>query len=264
MKLVADTHVHIYPCQDTGRAFSVLSQNLMRLSGDAVFRLAFLTERAECHLFDDLRSGRVTPPLGFEIGKTGDEAALWVLRDGKRDFLLFAGRQIVTRERLEVLCLAAACNIPDGQPTAEVVKQVQASGGLPVIAWSPGKWFFRRGAIVKQMIDIHHPGALALGDTTLRPTMWPTPGLMNYGRELSHRVIAGTDALPVAGEERLLATYGSILDMPFDPEHPARSFVQAFTNGDVVTRTVGRRSGAIDVIKRLRSYRRRDTQPATS
>lgn len=256
VKLIADTHVHVYPCYDTGRAFSALGQNLMRLSGDASFRLAFLTERAECHLFDDLKSGRVTPPLGFDIAKTGDEAALWILRDGKRDFLLLAGRQIATRERLEVLCLAAQCNVPDGQSASEAVRQVQAAGGLPVVAWSPGKWFFRRGAIVKQLIDIQHPGAIALGDTTLRPTLWATPGLMTYGRELGHRVIAGTDALPVAGEERLLASYGTEFDMPFDPEHPARSFVRAFTEGDVAAKLIGRRSSAVEVFKRLRSYRK--------
>lgn len=262
MKLVADTHVHIYPCHDTGRAFSVLGQNLMRLSGDAAFRLAFLTERSECHLFDDLRSGRVTPPLGFEIAKTGDDAALWVLREGKRDFLLLAGRQIATKERLEVLCLAAASDIADGLSVDEAVNRSHAAGGLPVIAWSPGKWFFRRGDLVKHIMDLHHPGSIALGDTTLRPTVWPTPGLMKYGRALGHRVIAGTDALPVAGEEKLLATYGTMFDMPFDPERPATSFVKAFAEGDVVTKVLGRRSSAVDVFKRLKRFR--DAKMATT
>jgi hypothetical protein len=247
MKLIADMHTHIYSCHDTGRAFSALGQNLQRLMPDAAFRLAFLTERAECHVFDGLKSGRITPPLGYETGKTDDDAALWILREGKRDLLLLAGRQVATRERLEVLCLAAACSIPDGLPIAEVIRQIHQAGGLPVLAWSPGKWLFRRGCIVKQMLDLHHAGDLVLGDTTLRPSLWPTPGLMKYGRELGHRTIAGTDALPLAGEERLLGTYGTLLDMPFDPEHPARSFVKSFHDGDVNTRMVGHRSSVKEV-----------------
>jgi hypothetical protein len=93
----------------------------------------------------------------------------------------------------------------------------------------------------------------------LRPTLWATPSLMKYGRELGHRVLAGTDALPVPGEERLLATYGTVLDMPFDPEHPARSFLRAFRDGDVATKWIGERSRIVEVVRRLQRYRQRDT-----
>ncbi|RIK99935.1 MAG: hypothetical protein DCC75_14230 [Proteobacteria bacterium] len=111
--------------------------------------------------------------------------------------------------------------LPDGLPASEIIERIIIAKGVPVLCWSPGKWTFRRAKVVESMLNRFKPGELFLGDTTLRPSFALTPGTFRKFKE--HRILAGSDPLPLSGEERMLGRYFSLLESPFDTERPGES-----------------------------------------
>lgn len=242
MWIVADTHVHLYPVHDVDRWLDAAFQNLKMAR--AAERVVCLTERFDCHAFRD------NIFRGDRIG----ESALRVERAGEPLFVL-AGRQVVTSERLEVLAIGADAEIPDGRPLSEALARVREAGGVPVLAWAPGKWFFQRGKIIAGVLEREPPGSLLIGDSSLRPTLWPDPDLMSYGHARGFKIVAGSDPLPIAGDEALVGTYGSAWDASFDPARPGASIRAALLDPVVVCHTRGRRGAVMDVVRRLRRHR---------
>ena len=206
MTVIADTHVHIYPFHDRTALIDGAFRRLAALAPAAGARALCLTERHDCHAFRELPGDRVET-----------NAVTW--GDGR----IFAGRQIVTRERLEVLALTIEADIPDGQPIADVLPRIRELGGVPVLSWAPGKWFFKRGDVMRNLIKNSTPGDFLLGDTSLRPTVWPEPCLMCSARKKGFSIVAGSDPLPVPGEEKYAGTYATIIEGNFDAAKPVSS-----------------------------------------
>jgi hypothetical protein len=248
-RLVADGHVHLYPFYDLARAAASLRENLARLGAPGT-PAGFLAERHDCHLFRDLAEGRVAIP-GAACRPAG-RGALAFGDGASPGLLLFAGRQVVTAERLEVLVLTADLAIDDGLPAAEVIRRARDAGAVPVLAWAPGKWFFARGAVVRRLLDTFAAGELLLGDTTLRPTVWPEPRLMRVGRRLGFGILAGSDPLPFAGEEGVLGRYATALEGEFDVADPVPGVRRALASTGGVGVALGRRSGPAEALRRLR------------
>jgi len=251
MIVVADTHLHLYPCYDSAAFFDRLRRNLLGYRADA--RAALLAERFDCDAFGELEAGRLRTGSA-SVRETGESGALLVRWNGDGVFL-FAGRQIVTAERIEVLAAVTASRIADGAPAAETVQAVIDGGGVPIVSWAPGKWFGRRGAIVAALLDRFSPGQLLLGDSTLRPTVWPTPRLMRAARRRGFPVVAGSDPLPFRGEERFAGAYASRIEGAFDPNRPVSSMRQLLRAG-AVGAVLGRRCGPLEVLGRLRRHKR--------
>lgn len=227
MLIAADTHAHLYPCHGTGAALGHLLRNLRRHAGDrsdTVF-VGCLVERSDCHAFRSLRDARLAAD-GFEPWKARGPAAIEALHQGGgASLILLAGRQIITSERLEVLALVTEDEFPDGLPAEEAIRRVAAGGGIPVLPWSPGKWFGARGRVVRSLFERFGPAGILAGDTTLRPLGWGEPGLMRRAREDGHRVVAGSDPLPFRGEERRWGQYATLMESrAWDASRPADSF----------------------------------------
>lgn len=224
--LFADTHLHLYPAYDLPRALAALATNLVRGAArtGAPVAAGFFAERRGCRLFSALRAGELRPAHGIFTVRAGAEPGAALLVGGGRTVAhLFDGRQIVTAERIEILALASSAEIPDGLPAGRVVEAILAAGGVPVVGWSPGKWWFGRGGVIRELLRGRQPGELLIGDTALRPTLTREPALMRLARRSGFSVIAGTDALPCAGEEDLLGSYGSLLEGDFDDARPLAS-----------------------------------------
>jgi hypothetical protein len=137
---------------------------------------------------------------------------------------------------------------------ADAVQAVDGAGGVPVLNWAPGKWWFGRGQTVGRLLRESSPDRFFLGDTALRPAVWPLPHLMREGARLGFTRIAGSDPLPLPDEERVLGQYGFVLDGEFadgDPLASASSALRAGRRGLVCR---GRRRGPIDVALRLRAH----------
>lgn len=273
MLIVADTHVHLYPTYDLARAFDAAFENLGRLvsevcpggqGSEAVVKVVCLTERRDCHLFRDLNTGAITLNPRFSLHHHGDEVIM-VSRDGGEELLLLvAGRQIVTRERLEVLALTTDAEIPDGLPIDEVIERIRAVGGIPVLTWAAGKWLFGRGRIVRRVLKSVAKGGLLVGDSSLRPAGWREPSLMRFARKRGMRVVAGTDPLPMVGEEVVIGTYGVAGESDFNWRDPIGS-VRSMLLSSPSMRTVGGRGDLKTVWRRLAELRRnkKKTEPST-
>lgn len=220
-RVVADTHVHLYPCYDLDLALSSLAFNLGRTAAGA--HAAFLAERRDCRAFAALREGAAGPlPRDAGVRPHPDPGAVVLTPAGAPPVYLFAGRQLVTAERVEVLALLLPDAPPEGLAAGRTVEAVLAAGGVPVLGWSPGKWSFGRGRLVRDLLA-RFGSSLLLGDTALRPASGPEPPLMREARRRGVGVLAGTDPLPFPGEERLLGSYASVFAGTLDPERPVDS-----------------------------------------
>jgi hypothetical protein len=270
VKIIADTHVHLYPCYNLKTALDQLVQQLQSHDPTAV-PVAFLTEVRGCDFYSQLKNNSVdTAPYVITPCPTEDALvitnptpdtrhppALRSLGEAGTPSYVFPGQQIVTAERIEILSLTARVDIQDAQPASVVIEKVLAAGGIPVVSWAPGKWFFERGRIVRDLVEHAEPGSLLLGDTTLRPLVWPEPSLMRLGRSRKLTVVAGSDPLPFQGEESFMGSYGSFLNGDFDPDHPVSSIRRILGSLDGVTGTAGTRCGLFSVMNRLIRHHRR-------
>lgn len=257
MPVAADTHVHIYPNHDLRVFFESGFRNLSGLvPADKIADTALvccLTEGRGHHAFRDLAAGRLALPEGYTCTPGPDPAALRVEHDG-RALHLVAGRQVVTRERLEVLALTVDADLPDDGPVGATLAAARDAGAVPVLSWSPGKWFGGRGRTIREILDQATPGGLLLGDTTLRPTCWPEPLLMKHGRSRGIAILAGSDPLPQLGEESYVGTYGIVAQVPFDAGKPASS-LRDLLRSDKALELRGRRCGPLEMVRRWNRHR---------
>ncbi len=250
MRIVLDAHLHLYPSHDPRRLVDALAANLRRLGGDV--HAACFAERTDCHAFSDLREGRLTVP-GWTVTPVGAGAAAALRLSaaaGGPPLWLFPGRQVATRERLEVLALFGDSAPADGRPAAETLAAVSASPALAVLNWAPGKWWFGRGRIVAGLARTAPAGTVWLGDTTLRPHGWPLPPLMRWQRRHGRGVLAGTDPLPLPGEEALAGSYACVVDGAFDPAAPAASLRALLRANPAAVASIGRRSSVLAMLRR--------------
>lgn len=209
--ILLDAHVHVYPFYDLARFLDAAVAH-MPLPDPASHRVLALAERHDCHFFADLLSGAVSLPAPWHIAESSP-AAIRLAR-GDDSLWLLPGRQIVPRERIELCALGADAPIPDGLTADETFDAIVAAHALPVLNWAPGKWLFKRARVISHLLT-RRP--LALCETSLRPLGWPTPLAIRRARRLGLPVLAGSDPLPVPGEEPLVATCHALLDTPLAP-----------------------------------------------
>ena len=253
MELLADTHVHIYPNHD---AAALIRGAAERLQGavrhvDAKIVL-FLTEGHAYHFFERLLQGTHGLPASWAVTPCAEREAVQIRWSEGADVWIVAGRQIVTAERVEILALTLGDPCEDGRPAAEVVSAVNECGAVPVLAWAPGKWMFRRARVVRDLVQQFGPDRLRLGDTSLRPVGWPEPRFM---REPGWKnVLAGSDPLPIVGEEAQAGGYGVRLVGEFDGNNPVTSLRRLLRSPETVIERIGSRNSPWQMARRLRSH----------
>lgn len=243
LEVIADTHVHIYPVHDAAMLIAGARERLIRHASTPFAMTAlFLTEGQSFDFFATLHANR-----DFETGP--EREAMLFNRTGQSIWII-AGRQIVARERVEILSLACAEKISDGLPANEVIRRVCAAGGVPVLAWAPGKWMFKRAEVVRRLLDEFGPEELLLGDSSLRATGWPEPRLMKM-----RKTLAGSDPLPFAGEEEQAGRYGIRMQFDFDESRPVSSLRAALLNPQIPIERVGSRNTPWSMVDRMIKHR---------
>lgn len=247
MSFVCDFHVHLYPCYELDSAFSSAHRNLSSFGAET--RAICLTERFDCHFFKRLTDRDPTLKLGhWNVETTADTSCLRLTK-GEQELFVFAGRQIAASERIELLTLFADTDISDRIPFERARKLAVAQGALPVLNWALGKWMFARKAIVEDILKSVSPSEFAICDTSLRPTLWPEPKLMQLAQKRGIPLLVGSDPLPFAGEEELIGTYALKSVLHFDPAEPLASIRRIFQNGSEL-QIVGTRSGTASTVRR--------------
>lgn len=241
---LVDAHVHFHTCYDPQTFLDGALRNFQRNLQGTAAELAqpwtgflLLAESAGAHWFRRWSNGLKTGGWRFE--STSEAESLLAVNGAGERLILVAGRQIVARERLEVLALGKDLEMLDGLPLCEVLERVRASGALPVLPWGFGKWWGRRGAVVAETLE-QGGGELFLGDNGGRLGL--EPALFRRARKLGIRLLPGSDPLPFARHARLAGSYGFVLPHAVDLERPAEILLRRIRESGQ-PRAFGRRAG---------------------
>jgi len=258
--LLADFHLHIYRTHQRELLIRALFANLTRLtnqipaSSPPPILAAFLADRRRSSLFRDWRRGLIRV-LGCSA-RPADDLTLRLETPNGQILFLFAGRQITTREGLELLTLVSDNDIPDALLFPKAVEMALRDPGIPVIPWAPGKWLGTRASLVRQGLETLRSRHVLIADPAIRPAGLPDPPLFRQARRLDIPIVAGSDIYPFPGEEPLAGTYATLIEGTFDAEHPAdsiRSLLQQRPLPHV--RRIGRRSSFPAAIRRWLTHR---------
>ncbi|MCU0645012.1 MAG: hypothetical protein MUC94_12220 [bacterium] len=253
--LAIDGHVHLYPVYDLKNAVESGVRNLTDQSkkiNSKVTPVWLLVERSDANFFNQIyQSPNQYENDGVKFKKGNDGLTIVVEKNKKPILYMFAGRQLVTKEGLEVLSLVSNLNIPDRQKSIdEVIQAVIDSGGIPTLNWAPGKWFFGRGKVIAQQIQKKSINEIFIGETTLRNTLWPEPKLIKQARKKGFPVIAGSDPLPFKGEEKGIGSFGFTIEGEFDPEQPAQSLQNLMKSNGKDVQIIGKRNDVFTFARR--------------
>jgi hypothetical protein len=254
--VVVDTHAHLYPCARLDRFLESARQHLSYLASHAATRATHpsdpcahvlcLTERASETAFAQLADGRLEA-TGWRLRRCAEPAALRLRAEDSFELTFVAGRQVATRERLEALALGLDMPLPDGLALSEALSRIREARGIAVLPWSPGKWLGHRGHVVRDLLLSAKPGEMLLGDSALRPQPGIEPRLHALGRRRGIALVAGSDPLPLPGEERHIGRYATVVDVPFSPETPIASLRTALCAAQSPLATHGTRRSWLSV-----------------
>lgn len=246
--ILVDAHVHLHDCYVPGRFLDHAAGNFERAATEHGWEPSpgalLLTESAGTDWFGRLAqvaAGRADLPLGtWRLEATDDPAALRA-RTEERELLVIAGRQVVTKERLEVLLLGTRAFLGDGQPIRDILAEGERAGALRVIPWGAGKWLSGRGRLLDELLrSAPADSGLFLGDSSGRPFFWGTPRHFTAAAERGIRLLPGTDPLPFPAEVRRPGSYGFRLDSPGDLGRPAQAILAALRRPDARLTPYGR------------------------
>ncbi len=233
--IIVDSHVHIYDCFDLDVLLNGALKNFKQVAGEhqttqPLTYILLLTEgEKEGWWTSVLERTESTGSRQCVLSKqwsclySEQTKSLTAFRkDAPQEQLnIVGGRQIITREKIEVLALFCNKNINQGIDLAETVKSVEKSGGIPVLPWGVGKWIGKRGKIIKQYIADYSGNNLFLGDNGGRPQFWSAPHLFDDAIKKGIHVLPGTDPLPIPSEANRIGSFGFYLNnVPPDNEAP--------------------------------------------
>ena len=135
---------------------------------------------------------------------------------------VISGRQIVTSEHIEVLALLTCGQFEDGRPLEETLEAVHSIGALAVLPWGVGKWFGRRGRLVRRTLTRHTVSRPVLaGDNGGRPWCWPRPRIFATAESSGATVLPGTDPLPLPDQASRVGSFGLAFVGRLPAEFPA-------------------------------------------
>ncbi len=209
--IIIDAHVHIHDCFNLTNFLNSAYQNckaeVCRLGKDGQFMgVLFLTETARDHWFQRLASYNDKmevssgSPCAWRFHRTNESNSLLAQSASGGELVLIAGRQIVTKENLEVLALATDSIFKEGIPIENAIEIIRDRGAIPVIPWGFGKWWGKRGKVLSEVLRSHEGTHFFLGDTSYRPEFLPYPTHFKQAKKLGMKILSGSDPLPFASE----------------------------------------------------------------
>jgi hypothetical protein len=254
---MVDGHVHIYDCYDLNQFFDEAINNLGLIfrenyPNETQFqRILLLTESRDNDFFTRFRKEpTLSPNSQYQFQRTKEEASLLLTKKDKPLCYLVQGRQIVTKEKLEILSIASSKKIDDGHAIEKGLGEIRDNKDMALLAWGFGKWSFRRGKTIANILDANKYPYLMLCDNSSRPTFSITPPQFKRAKGKGIPIIAGSDPLPFKGEEFKVGTYGFSVKGNFDPYKPAKSLIDLLISKNLTVDIFGRRDSVFKFFKR--------------
>lgn len=212
--LFVDTHVHIYPNYKLDIFFNKALANFEAISNklniddSSIHKLLCLTERFDSNYFESFRNDtKILSKIGLKLDIQSDDRCIKLTNQNGQSLFLLKGYQIVTLEGLEILSLITHSRLCDRLPIRQVISEIKEINGVAVLPWSPGKWYGKRGQIVRALLEEINPSDLHIGDISIRPKSIPDNSILNIAKDKKFKILVGSDPLPTDGEERQVARY---------------------------------------------------------
>ncbi|MEN8154179.1 MAG: hypothetical protein ABFR75_09150 [Acidobacteriota bacterium] len=256
-KILIDGHVHLYDNFDIDTFVDSITKNFKKYTDvenhefSAAVKMIFLTEARENEYFSRIENNSL-PFRNKDIHaeKTGEKGSILLKQNGSSLFYIIKGRQIITKENIEILSIGPGSKIKDGLPAAEVIEILRERDELAILAWGVGKWFSKRGKIVKGLMKTHKFPNLLIGDNSARPSIWLKPLIYKEGEKLGIPVISGSDPLPLPGEEKKGGSYFFTINGKFDSEKPFLSIKKILKLEIKELKLSGKRDSLFSFLKR--------------
>ncbi|MCF6325014.1 MAG: hypothetical protein L3J89_11955 [Gammaproteobacteria bacterium] len=257
--VLVDAHVHFQDCFNMAQFFHSAHKNFQqaadKLDGEYT-ALIILTEVSGVHYFRQLKEMCAKAELiqddvygNWSFRATLEDCSLEVVGDKGASLIVVAGRQIVTKEKLEVLALFSDEEFPEGEALTETIERIKAAEALPVIPWGVGKWLGARGKLLAKFITSADADGVFLGDNGGRPTMWGMPSHFKQGEEKGMLVLPGTDPLPLAKEVERVGSFGFFQTEKLASDSPAAELMARLLALNAVVSSYGRLRAPFSFVK---------------
>ncbi len=240
--ILIDTHVHMYDCFELSSFLESAYTNcrnqakIQQHHGPFLGVLLF-TESAWDQWFQRIRSFAdlnqtisQSMTTNWSFHRTDEDFTLFARSTEGAQLLIVAGRQIVTKEKFEVLALMTSQTFEDGKLIQKSIEAVKKSGGIPVIPWAFGKWWGTRGKILTQLMNSSDMHNVFLGDNSGRPGFLPYPPQFTLAEKQGIRIYPGSDPLPLASEFWRPCSVGLSLSGEVDKANPGASLSHILQN----------------------------------
>lgn len=230
--ILVDAHVHLHTCFDRRRFLDHAAANFARaadrLALDVRPAVLVLTEAAGERSFEELRARPRSAGLGdWSLHATAEGLSLVARHRDEDRLLLVAGRQLATRESLEVLALGCDEQLAERQTLDETIAAVKAGDGVPVIPWGFGKWWLGRGRLLESLLEREDPRDVFLADSGCRPGFGRRPPLLDRAERLGFAVLAGSDPLPLPDHVARPGSCGFVLETALEERAPGGAMKRA-------------------------------------
>jgi len=240
--LLVDTHVHIHSLFSLDKFFDSAFLNFQNaaqkyFSTENFTGILCLTESYNADYFNYLKE-----QIPAEAGKGNFKNAEWkILQTEERNSLIaekneeykliiIAGRQIISKENLEVLAIGTTKKFEDRLNLTDIIQQIHKDGAVPVLPWGVGKWMGKRGKVIKQFIEEGNKFKYFLGDNSGRPNFGFTPKLFIFAHKKGLKILRGTDPLPFSYQQKKIGSFGFSIKADIDTDHPAEDLKKIFYN----------------------------------
>jgi hypothetical protein len=244
--ILVDAHVHIHSNYNLDKFFDSAFDNFRHVSqnnGDSKNSIGVLclAEGKNKRAFQDLREladckGDIDTLslVNKTIDQTGEDISLKVTSEQAEIIFLIAGRQIVTREKLEVLALGTSIDFKDGSPIDNLITEIAEDGAIPVIPWGFGKWVGKRSKLLRDTFKNDQLSRFFIGDNGNRPKFCPESALFGVAKKNKIINMPGSDPLPFIGECNRAGCFGFAIQGSLNMKEPWKDLKKKLLDPNMV------------------------------
>jgi len=243
-----DHHVHYYPQFSWQTLLDSSWQNLTdaaagRFEAEMCHAAICLLETQDSNWFDSLPNS-LSASSSWQVDSTHSKLAMRLHKSDGRTLTIIKGRQLVTRENLEVLVLG------DNTPWRDVPSLEECLQRAPelvlVLPWAVGKWLGARGEIVSNAIN-SSSHLLNIGDNGGRPCLWSRVRQFELAQNNGLPVLPGSDPLPLKGAETRAGTNGIFVSGNLNDDSGVENLLRSLKD-NAIADTFSLRRGALGFV----------------